>query len=52
MKIIKDGGHRLFEEDEETSGYVAQLLRKLRTRGLDAVREYSRTFDDWDPPDF
>ena len=52
MRIVKDGGHRLFEEDEETSRYVAQMLRKLRTRGIDAVREYSRTFDDWDPPDF
>ena len=52
MQIIKDGGHRLFEEDEETSGYVAEMLRDLRTRGIDAVREYSREFDDWDPPDF
>ena len=48
MFVIKDGGHRLFEEDEETSRYVAQMLRELRTRGIDAVREYSRTFDDWD----
>ncbi|MDP6581706.1 MAG: histidinol dehydrogenase, partial [Vicinamibacterales bacterium] len=52
MQTIKDGGHRLFEEDEETSRYVADLLRDLRTRGLDAVHEYSRKFDDWDPPDF
>ena len=52
MQIIKDGGHRLFEEDEETSRYVAGLLRDLRTRGIDAVRECSRKFDDWDPPEF
>ena len=52
MQTIKDGGHRLFEEDEETSRYVAGLLRDLRTRGIDAVRECSRKFDDWDPPDF
>ena len=52
MRIVKDGGHRLFEEDEETSRYVARMLRELRARGIDAVREYSRTFDEWDPPDF
>ena len=52
MQIIKDGGHRLFEEDEETSRYVAELLRDLRTRGIDAVREYSTRFDDWAPPEF
>ena len=52
MHIIKDGGHRLFEEDEETARYVARMLRALRTRGIDAARDYSRTFDDWDPPDF
>ncbi|WP_300528710.1 histidinol dehydrogenase, partial [uncultured Nocardioides sp.] len=50
--VIKDGGHRLFEEEEKTSRYVAQMLRQLRTRGIDAVCEYSREFDDWDPPDF
>ena len=52
MQIIKDGGHRLFEEDEETTRYVAELLRDLRTRGIDAVREYSGKFDDWTPLDF
>jgi sulfopropanediol 3-dehydrogenase len=52
MQTIKDGGHRLFEEDEATSRYVAGLLRDLRTGGIDAVRACSRKFDDWDPPDF
>ena len=52
MLVIKDGGHRLFEEEEKTSRYVAQMLRQLRTRGIDALCEYSREFDDWDPPDF
>ncbi len=52
MQLIKDGGHRLFEEDEETTRYVAELLRDLRTRGIDAVREYSERFDDWAPPEF
>ncbi|MEE2638301.1 MAG: histidinol dehydrogenase [Acidobacteriota bacterium] len=52
MQLIKDGGHRLFEEDGETTRYVAELLRDLRIRGIDAVRDYSKRFDDWDPPEF
>ena len=31
---------------------VAGIIADVRTRGLDAVREYSRTFDGWDPPSF
>ena len=52
MKVIKEGGHRLFEEDEETSRYVSEMLRVLRQQGMDAVRRYSREFDQWDPPTF
>ena len=52
MKVIKEGGHRLFEEDEETSRYVSDMLRVLRQQGMDAVRRYSREFDRWDPPSF
>jgi len=52
MKVIKEGGHRLFEEDEETSRYVSDMLRVLRQQGMDAVRRYSREFDQWDPPSF
>jgi sulfopropanediol 3-dehydrogenase len=52
MKIIKDGGHRLFEEDEKTSAYVRDMLKTLRKEGMDAVRKFSREFDKWDPPSF
>jgi sulfopropanediol 3-dehydrogenase len=52
MKVIKEGNHRLFEEDVETSQYVSELLRDLRKNGMDAVRRYSRKFDAWDPPSF
>lgn len=52
MKTIKEGGHPLFEEDPETSSYVADMLRTLRAKGMDAVRRYSRELDDWDPPSF
>jgi sulfopropanediol 3-dehydrogenase len=52
MKTIKEGGHRLFEADPETSRVVSEMLEQLRRRGLDAVREYSRKFDDWAPASF
>ncbi len=52
MKVIKEGGHRLFETDPETARYVAEMLADLRRRGLDAVRDLSRKFDDWAPTSF
>ena len=30
MKVIKEGGHRLFEEDAETTQYVQEMLRDLK----------------------
>ena len=36
MEIIKEGSHRLFEEDFETSKYVSDLLRNLKKNGMDA----------------
>jgi sulfopropanediol 3-dehydrogenase len=52
MKIVKEGGHRLPEEDPETSRIVAEMLRDLRRSGMDAVRKFSRKLDGWDPPSF
>lgn len=52
MKIIKSGAHRLFEEDPETTRIVSEMLVDLEKNGLDAVRKYSKKFDDWDPPSF
>lgn len=52
MLIVKRGGHRLFEQDHETAATVSRMLLELERRGMDAVREYSRKFDDWDPPSF
>ena len=52
MRVIKEGGHGLFEEDRETSRYVSEMLGDLEKRGMDAVRKYSKKFDDWDPPSF
>ena len=52
MKILKQGQHRLFENDPETTGIVSGMLLELERDGMDAVRRYSRKFDDWDPPSF
>ena len=52
MKIYKDGGHRLFENDPETAKIVSEMLLDLEKNGMDAVRKYSKKFDDWDPDDF
>jgi sulfopropanediol 3-dehydrogenase len=52
MKVIKDGGHRLFEHDAESGAVVSEMLSRLERGGIDAVREYSRKLDDWDPPEF
>lgn len=50
--VLKEGGHRLFEEDRNTARYVTEMLNDLQNRGMDAVRQYSKKFDDWDPPEF
>lgn len=52
MKIVKSGGHRLFEHDAETAATVSRMLIDLEKNGMDAIRRYSRQFDQWDPPSF
>ncbi|MBN1491076.1 MAG: histidinol dehydrogenase [Phycisphaerae bacterium] len=52
MQCIKSGGHRLFEKDPETVRVVSEMLSELQRDGMDAVRRYSRKFDDWSPDSF
>lgn len=52
MKVIKEGGHRLFETDLETTKAVTEILLDLEKNGMDAVRKYSQKFDDWNPDNF
>ncbi len=52
MKIVKQGRQRLFEQDRETAAVVSEMLLDLERDGMDAMRRYSRKFDDWDPPSF
>ncbi|HZT28360.1 MAG TPA: histidinol dehydrogenase [Bryobacteraceae bacterium] len=52
MQVFKAGQQRLFETDAETAAVVSRMLLELERDGMDAVRRYSRQFDDWDPPAF
>jgi sulfopropanediol 3-dehydrogenase len=52
VKVIKEGGHRLFETDPQINRYVGEMLSDLEKNGMEAVRRYSRRLDDWDPEDF
>lgn len=52
MKIIKKGGHRLFEHDPETARIVSEILLELERDGMDAVRRFSQNFDGWAPNSF
>jgi sulfopropanediol 3-dehydrogenase len=52
VHILKDATQRLFESDHETASTVSRMLLELEREGMDAVRRYSRQFDDWDPADF
>ncbi len=52
MKVIKEGTQRLFEQDAETAAVVSRMLIDLERDGMDAVRRYSRQFDEWNPPSF
>jgi sulfopropanediol 3-dehydrogenase len=52
MIVIKSGGHRLFEQDPDTSRVVSEMLVDLEKHGLDAVRRYSQKFDEWAPARF
>lgn len=52
MRIIKNGGHRLFQNDSDTAHVVSGMLLELERDGMDAVRRYSAKFDAWNPPSF
>lgn len=52
MKVIKEGGHRLFEKDHETAKAVTEILLDIEKNGMDAIRKYSKKFDDWNPDSF
>ena len=40
------------DDDAKVRATVENIIRDVEQRGDDAVREYSRKFDNWDPVDF
>jgi sulfopropanediol 3-dehydrogenase len=52
MQVFKEGGHRLFQNDPESTEVVSKMLADLEQHGMDAVRQYSKKFDNWSPADF
>ncbi|HUW56613.1 MAG TPA: histidinol dehydrogenase [Planctomycetota bacterium] len=52
MKVIKEGAHRTLGGDPETAAAVSEMLSDLEKNGMDAVRRYSKRFDDWSPERF
>ncbi|MFH1905314.1 MAG: histidinol dehydrogenase [bacterium] len=42
----------MFEKDPETVKVVVDMLQDLEKNGVDAVRKYSKKFDDWNPECF
>ena len=40
------------EDDAKVRQTVEGIVRDIEVRGDEAVREYSRKFDNWDPADF
>lgn len=52
-EILKDAAAKTAHgADPELTAKVADLIADVRRRGEQAVRELSRTFDDWDPTSF
>ena len=49
---VKEGKHRLFEDDPETARVVSEILHDIEKGGMDAVRKLSEKFDAWNPPSF
>ncbi|MCC6442555.1 MAG: histidinol dehydrogenase [Armatimonadetes bacterium] len=52
MKLIKDGGHRLLEQDANTAQVVSEMLKDMEQNGMEAIRRYSARFDAWNPDSF
>jgi sulfopropanediol 3-dehydrogenase len=54
IRYLKQGkdAQTLADDDTKVRVTVEGILKNIETRGDDAVREYSKKFDNWDPADF
>ncbi len=51
-EVLKHGEPHGDRASAEVRATVAEMLARIEAGGLDAVYEYSRRLDDWDPADF
>ena len=51
-EYLKQPAHRPGEDARSIAATVSEILDRVRTDGVAAVREYSVKFDRWDPPAF
>ena len=52
VEYLKEAPARAVADRKAVTDAVASIIADVKERGLDAVREYSRKFDQWDPPTF
>jgi sulfopropanediol 3-dehydrogenase len=51
-EYLKKGGDQAAERSRQIQQTVSQVLSEVEREGTPAIRRYSQTFDDWDPPRF
>jgi sulfopropanediol 3-dehydrogenase len=51
-EYLKQATRQPAEATDEVKRTVDEMLRRIDAEGIDAVREYSRKLDNWDPPSF
>ncbi len=52
MEYLRQAPPRAAEDISEVTRLVGEMIAGIRERGEEAVREYSRQLDSWDPEDF
>ena len=51
-EYLKQAAPWASQSSDEVKSTVSEMLLRIERDGLDAVRDYSRRLDDWDPPSF
>jgi sulfopropanediol 3-dehydrogenase len=52
LYLKRPGGSAAQGPDPAVAQRVSEMLSRIESEGVDAVRAYSRELDDWDPPSF
>lgn len=51
-RYVKKAAQQEWRADESVRKTVTEILDRIRAEGMEAVREYSKQFDDWSPESF